>query len=133
MAAVLLVILATAAGCRDARRTGKVTGRVTLDGQPLSRGAVVFMSEDGSYTDSARIRASGDYEVPAAQVGMAKVAVILPRADGPPAPPPGKAPPKERTAAAAGDRFADPETSGIRYEVREGANTFDIALPPAGK
>ncbi|MDR1291202.1 MAG: hypothetical protein LBK06_08375 [Planctomycetaceae bacterium] len=47
---VMLIVLVVGVGCnRDSRRYAKVSGTVTIDGQPLSRGTIQFVPVADGY------------------------------------------------------------------------------------
>lgn len=114
----LSMSISLVAGCGESRKTAIVSGRVTLNGKLVQRGAVVFMAEDGSYSESARIRASGDYRANKAPLGQAKVAIVIPESPG-----------ADATPREVPESIGNPETSGIQFDVMEGENSFDITLP----
>jgi hypothetical protein len=60
---LFLLLLGLVAGCRSSSQTpGRITGRVTYNGQPVKAGNITFHSEDkGSYNSSLSL--DGSYEV----------------------------------------------------------------------
>lgn len=134
---LLAAPLATLLGC-GGPYDASVSGDVTLDGQPLTRGTVSFTPTAGGPPAYARIDGSGSYAVrtgrevglPAGEYSVTVVANEPPAAaqgeDGGP-PPAGKpiTPPWYRSA----------ETSGLRFQVEPGSNDIDLPLTtqaPAG-
>jgi hypothetical protein len=79
------------AGCGDPlNRGGDVHGRVTIDGEPVTAGNVLMVSEDGKWTGIGPINASGDYVVKEPPLGKVKIAVQTEMyRDAPPPPKPG--------------------------------------------
>lgn len=78
---LVVVCLGWTAGCGgDRLPLGRVTGTVTLDGEPLERAEIVFQPEDGrpSY---AKTDSQGSYELmfgadqPGAQIGRHRVMI----------------------------------------------------------
>ena len=59
----LLLSVALLAGCTEAEtRTGTVGGKVTLDGEPLESGTLLFMDDQGR-ADSAELGTGGTFEL----------------------------------------------------------------------
>jgi hypothetical protein len=67
------LIMLFAVGC--GRKTGTVTGTVTIDGEPLKGGNVTFARNDGQTTMSGTINEDGSYKVENVPVGTVKVCV----------------------------------------------------------
>jgi hypothetical protein len=142
---VLLLVLPALAGC--GKRTGFVSGKVTYQGRPLTSGSVTFHGADGR-TDSGSITPEGNYTVPQAPVGTAKVTVLVrpsrpgrlpqegPAKETPKHPGEGKAGkhPSAGPAAQAGrpqvipKKYEDPNQSGLTFTVTTGKQTIDIPL-----
>jgi hypothetical protein len=108
----------------------EVSGKVTLDGQPVGPGAVVFAPVDGqSNPADGAIQLDGSYFLKTSrEVGLkpgdykASVSVF----DQP------EVRPGERSMTPAKlvtpQKYADTETSGLQYTVEPGENTIDIEL-----
>jgi len=64
------------AGCGGQRRT-TVSGKVTLDSQPLEKGMIVFSVEDGKSTPVPAPIVNGEYEAKDVVMGANKVSVRL--------------------------------------------------------
>jgi hypothetical protein len=120
--------------------TGYVTGKVTYQGRPLTSGAVTFHGEDGR-VDSGPINSEGNYVVANAPSGTVKVTVVVrqvnqkavskrgPGAKSPTHPDQAKQPPAETAKPLIiPPRFADPNQSGLAYNVTGGKQTIDIPL-----
>lgn len=109
----------------------RVAGRVTLDGRPLETGAVQFFAEGGGPAVHGTIGVDGKFTL---RLGNASTAIPPGRytatvvAVSVPAPAVddsrGEALPVPITPA----RYGDVSTSGLTYELREGANTIEIPL-----
>jgi len=147
----LLVVLPALAGCGPAR--GTLSGRVLYRGQPVPGGWVTFRPADpAANTVHALIDPDGRYE---ATLPVGDVAISVDNREwAPPAPPlgsivppqahlPPEAQPKAGAAAEAPkggrerlpggylpipEKYADADTSGLRYAVRRGADTYQIEL-----
>src|SRR5262245_22536141 len=136
-ALALLLLAAALAGCGKPR--GDISGRVLLDGKPVTVGSnkVSFHAADGSVTHCTA-DPDGSYELKGVSVGDGKFTVqslppppMLPAA-------PGKDGKMEviGKATAAGkaaklpERYKDPEKSGLTYTAQKGSQTFDLELKP---
>jgi len=121
---ILSIVLTDVGGCLsgDLPELAPVTGKVTLDGKPIKTGLISFVPDPARGTDGTpgigNIDENGTYrittlEADGAQVGFHKVrAYVL--AGGVPAIP---------------ERYLDPETSGLTFEVKAGQdNVFDVEL-----
>jgi hypothetical protein len=126
--AIALLLLLGAAGCGP--RLYPVSGKVTLsDGQPLTKGLVIFEGKEGDKLISARgdIQPDGSFRLGTHRPGdgapPGKYQVLIsPRANvDAPDPPPFN------------ERYTDFKTSGLTFEVTAGSNDFPIRLDRAGK
>ncbi|HEY1377337.1 MAG TPA: hypothetical protein VGF55_11115 [Gemmataceae bacterium] len=122
-----------ACGCSPA--TGSIAGKVTVGGKPVQSGNVSFVSKAGMvYTGG--IGADSSYQVDGVPPGEMTVLVI-----GPPPPqrPPAEigmgrkmasvtAPPPPTGGPTVDPKYGDAATSGLRYMVNPGPNTYDIPL-----
>lgn len=118
-------------GCGKAN-VASVNGTVKFQGKPVAAGVICFQTA-GGVTTSGNLDA-GEYRIRELPVGPAKITVqsLMPaptmvRADqaatAVPRPP---VPPYEPVPA----RYLDFEKSKLQYEVKSGANTFNIDLNP---
>jgi hypothetical protein len=117
------------AGCNRSSQESQVSGRVTLDGDQIGPGTVVFAPLEGGKPATGSIEKDGSYLLNTSrEVGLAagkyKVAISvreLPenvkRSDQPP-------PGKLRIPG----KYEQITTSGLEYEVAPGRNTIDIDL-----
>ncbi|MEY4396052.1 MAG: hypothetical protein RL595_3301 [Planctomycetota bacterium] len=114
-------------------------GSVTYDGKPVPMALIVVRSETA--TADARIVEPGKYKVPSVPIGKVKIAVdtdamrgeLMSRSmaqayKGPGGQSSAEAGKKLSFIAVPG-KFADPDSSGITFEIKKGANTFDIVIP----
>lgn len=114
-------------------------GSVTYDGKPVPMALIVVRSETA--TADARIVEPGKYKVPSVPIGKVKIAVdtdamrgeLMSRSmaqayKGPGGQSSAEAGKKVSFIAVPG-KFADPDSSGITFEIKKGANTFDIVIP----
>src|SRR5262245_11423399 len=82
----LMLMLSMLVGCGGTKPTGKITGKVTVNGKAVTGGAVTFYSEAGR-VDSGAIQPDGQYTIAQAPVGDVTATVVSaqPRASRPPA------------------------------------------------
>jgi hypothetical protein len=124
------------AGCTPSD-VGRVAGTVTLGGQPLAQGSVVFQDDTGAISVNANLSSDGRYELrtydkAGLPPGTYRVAVTsqtvgdgeTPLMDGPPS-----------TSASSAPlvplRYQDVLTSGLTATVQAGSNPpFDFDLMP---
>jgi hypothetical protein len=125
-----LMCLAFPLSCSRSDFESRVSGRVTLDGNPIGPGSLVFVPEGGETNPAnGAIQPDGSYELKTAnteglRAGKYKVSVtILDQPD---------VPPGERSYIVAKSRipskYNDITTSGLEFEVAPGSNTIDIPL-----
>lgn len=57
----LAVLMLPALGCGEARKEVKVTGKVTVDGVPIEKGAITFLSDANDGPSSGGIITNGEY------------------------------------------------------------------------
>jgi hypothetical protein len=122
--------LAIVFGCSGSAFESRVAGTVTLDGQPIGPGFLVFapVADDTNPANGA-IQTDGTYELKTANdaglnAGKYKVSVtVLDQPD---------VPPGERSFVVAKSRipekYSDMTTSGLEFDVESGDNTIDIPL-----
>ena len=127
---LLLAGIIAAAGCSGSGMESEVSGKVTLDGQPVGPGAVVFAPVDGqSNPADGAIQLDGSYFLKTSrEVGLkpgdykASVSVF----DQP------EVKPGERSMIPAKlvtpQKYADTENSGLQYTVEPGENIINIDL-----
>lgn len=116
---------------------GTVSGKVTYSGQPVPQGCIVTFLGANGLTGSGVTDGSGNYRISMRDgrnvlAGGYKVSV------SPPPPPPisdeeamklsmaGK--PTVQEVKEVPEKYRNPESSPLSFEVMEGDNTFDIAL-----
>jgi hypothetical protein len=117
--------VAALSGCGSSPRMGTVSGKVTLQGQPLAAGTVQFTNEKLGAGASGVLDATGTYRVETPLPTGQYEVMILP----PPPPAPhemNKAATLPRSSIPA--KFQNPKTSGLTATLQEGANSADFAL-----
>jgi hypothetical protein len=127
MRASVLVMLVVLGGCGFGRgpaaRVGEVTGKVSFEKQPLAGGTVTFIGADGKEVKSA-IGRNGTYHIVGVSVGTARIGIISSTRA-----PKGLGGAKQKFVVIP-ERYDSPETSGLSYNVKEGAQEHDIELVP---
>jgi hypothetical protein len=134
------------AGCGPAAPpTGTVSGLVTYKGQPLTAGTVTFRNDDkGLVAGGLLLGSDGRYELLSGgrkQIPVGEYTVVI-------SPPetylPNAAEQEAGTASSPAPTPADvlrqipkkyraPQTSGLKFTVNPGSNTFDIDMQDAAK
>lgn len=117
-------------GCRGDRLEALVAGKITLDGQPIGPGIATFVPVDGSRNPGiGDINPDGSYAVRTSRTqgmlaGEYKVAVQVYQQPN--------LKPGERAMTRPNlvhpDKYASPDTSGLKYTVERGRNTINIEL-----
>ena len=130
----MLVMVSAVVGCgQGALSTGKVSGKVTLRGKPITQGKVTFLPEKGPVA-SGELGSGGVYTLVTYQSGDGAIigncsisitpptqAAPLPGVNIPPPPPPRP----EVTIPKKYHRF---DTSGLKRKVESTDNVFDFEL-----
>jgi hypothetical protein len=122
--------LAAWSGCSGSDFESQVSGTVTLDGEPIGPGFLVFVPESGGTNPAnGAIQPDGSYELKTANAaglhpGEYKVSVtILDQPD---------VPPGERSYEVAKSRiptkYNEINSSGLEFDVEPGSNSIDIVL-----
>ena len=129
VAAVLAGSVGTA-GCGNASGPpmGTVQGQVTFQGKPVQEGVVTLYSSEMGIGISEDLSGDGTYKTQQPiQVGEYVVTVFPPSE-----PPPVEASPVtvRREFRDIPERYRDARKSGLRLEVSEGTNSFDIEMTP---
>ncbi len=136
LVALMLAVSLSGCGIGGEAGTVPVTGTVTLDGQPVDGAAVAFIGNGGARLATTQTDSAGKFTVRAAAgknaVTIAKAApeaaAAAPVGDGlmpseaelarMPPPPKPAFPPK----------YADPNTSGLAFDVKDGMPSIDLAV-----
>jgi hypothetical protein len=109
------------AGCGD--KTTTVTGKVSLDGQPVEAGFVILYGPTGACVSTGII--DGTYEVHNPPRGNVTVVV----SDGAEPPRPGAtATRQQQRPGSIPPRYQSKQTSPLKLELKEGPNSFDVEL-----
>jgi hypothetical protein len=131
----VLALAFVAAGCGPS--VGDISGTVTYNGQTLGSGTVQFNGTNATATSG--IAADGTYTITKMPVGPVQIAVeTIPPPPGTPQDGGGKitggsmsvqgAPPPPGKYVPIPDKYKDPRTAGLSYEVKSGKQLHDIPL-----
>jgi hypothetical protein len=120
------LLLFAVAGCGGSQ--GRVSGQVTLDGQPLTKGDISFSPVADGVVASGQIDSGGNYSLKvgtsaAIPPGSYRVTVV---AVEPVAPTPEH--PEPLPTLLTPKKYNNPATSELSAEVKAGSNTFNFDL-----
>ncbi|MBL8850505.1 MAG: hypothetical protein JNG89_12565 [Planctomycetaceae bacterium] len=124
---LIAVALVGAWGCGPSEpevELAKVTGTVTLDGQKVTGGRVIFFNASG-YSATADISADGVYT---AETALGETEVFINHREPDITPPDGRAGMPMPGKSLVPDKYADGKTSGLKLTVQSGDNPFDIEM-----
>lgn len=123
-------LLVVFSGCRGDRLEALVTGTISLDGKPIGPGIATFVPVDGSRNPGiGDINPDGSYTVRTSRTqgmlaGEYKVAVQVYQQPN--------LKPGERAMTRPNlvhpDKYASPDTSGLKYTIERGRNTINLEL-----
>ncbi len=121
----LLTSMCWMMGCGPAEKpTGSVSGKVTYNGEPLTKGSVLFVNEETGIGASGQLDTSGTYTIASIRTGEYQVAIQPPPAPSPDEMEEGAQPEKLDIP----EKYLSPQTSGLTATVTEGENTADFEL-----
>jgi hypothetical protein len=122
-------VLLHCGGCNRSSQESQVSGHITLDGNPIGPGTVVFAPVDGVKPATGSVNDDGHYRLNTSReaglaAGRYQVAVSIrelpqnvKRGDRPP---PGR--------LLIPEKYEQSSSSGLEYQVEPGDNTIDIEL-----
>lgn len=131
---LLSVGMLISAGCGSGEilpETAPVSGKATLDGKPLTSGTVTFHPEGPGNPGYAEIKEDGSFEVTTYELRdgavLGRHIVTVEVFDGGPdgLPP---LPGAEEESSMVPSKYGSPETSPLRFEVKQGTNTAPLPL-----
>lgn len=129
---ILAAALAAASGCGSGG-TGIVSGKVTVDGKPVTHGTIFFVSEVGKKDAFAAGIIEGDYTSEPMPVGGTKIYIVS--REVPPGGPGGGGNDLQKSSPKASpkvikvpERYGSPETSGLTYDVVKGDQNKNFEL-----
>lgn len=120
--AVLLAMTVFCAGCSESPKDAKVSGQVTLDGNPLSS-AVILLEDRASGAGGTAVIENGSFSFPTS-LPTGKYAVAL---QPPPPPAPHESSPTPIQTKLP-RHLTRPETSGLEAELTPGENALDFKV-----
>jgi hypothetical protein len=105
-----------------------LTGKVTLDGQPLPTAVITFISTEGGTSGYANVEPNGKYVAKSGsdtglRPGNYRISVVANRPEVITDRKEAKTPQPITPA-----RYADPATSGFEYKLSESGGTYDLDL-----
>jgi len=114
-------------GCGSSQGpTGDVAGTLTLRGEPVGQGAVVFFKPVGVPAGVAKLTPAGTFQLDRAiPVGQYQVAVQPPAEEAPAG---AEDPNREKTLKDIPPKYWSEATSGFTAEVKEGDNAFTFDM-----
>src|SRR5262245_25758246 len=139
-ASVALFLALGCGGGVERPKMGKVSGKVVVKGQPLTKRLVTFVPGVGAATDAATATTNSDgtYRLTTfddgdgAIVGDHNVTVMSkeddPLAKGEGMPTPDQIAKAKKPKSLIPEKYAELGKSGLRFSVKEGSNTIDIPL-----
>lgn len=136
--AILGVLMAVAClpggGCQPSEVLGRVSGKVTFKGQPVSPALINFSNREKGVNILAEINADGSYRVtmakgPGLPLGGYKV-TINPPLDDVPLGPLQSPLPRNRKFENIPKRYRHLETTPLNLDIQEGENAFDVEMTP---
>jgi hypothetical protein len=121
------------AGCGSGEVRGRIAGKITFQGTPLSEGLVFFSNNDKGIHMSGDVKADGAYEIITAKgaglpLGVYQVCVRPPLEPLPTGAM--LAAPKPKKHPNIPEKYRAYETSGLTLTVKDGNNPFDIDMRP---
>jgi hypothetical protein len=126
----LLAIAAIVCGCSSSEFQSDVSGTVTLDGQPVGPGTVVFAPpEKGSNPATGTVQVDGSYFLKSNRTrglhpGHYRASVSITHQDPIPAGQRSTVPAKLISP----QKYSEPATSGLEFDVAPGTQTIDLQL-----
>ena len=124
--AFVAVLLAGLSGCGSREPTGDVAGTLTLRGEPVTQGSIVFFEKVGVPAGVAELTPTGQFELERPiPVGKYQVAFQPPPDEAPAG---AAAPNRETPLQEVPPKYWSETTSGFTAEVKEGENTFTFDM-----
>jgi hypothetical protein len=125
---VLLTCLVSVlfAGCEERVATGKVQGKVTLDGAAYADASVVFISPDSGQAASADIQPDGTFTVETPLPVGSYVVFLTPKSAA--SAEAGDQPVEESVDESVPEKYWNEATSDIKVKIIEGQNDVPVEL-----
>lgn len=123
-----VIWLAILVGCGGPHES-YVAGSVTLDGEALPGGTIMFHPQAGGPLVTGTIQEDGSYKLATgATAGLAPGRYVVTVRSFTQIPAPGMTPAQLEAISRAPGRYAEAATSGFSYEIQAGANSIDIEM-----
>lgn len=127
---IACVFLFPMLGCNLSPSQGVVKGTISVEGKPITRGLITFMSEVGNHDVFNAAIIDGKFETSPIPCGPTKI-VIVPTTQ--PAPDPGgsdllKRAPRVNSSMEVPAVYQTAESTPLTFKVEKGENTFDRDL-----
>ena len=127
-----LLTICLLAGCGsgvEAKKTGTVSGKITVEGKPLTQGCVGFVSSTIGASAGGDLREDGTYTLDGpVPVGEYRVFLTPPGLGDTPPGVESEQPQQELKGVP--EKYLEEETTDLTATVKEGENTFDFDLKP---
>lgn len=132
---LFLALLVPLTGGCGSGGTGTVSGKITVNGQPLARGMITFLSDVGKQDSFNASIEKGEYKTDPIPAGKARInitgAMIAPAAaEGKGGNDLQPAPVRAAKTPEVPAKYGSWETSGLSIDVKRGENTFSMDLKP---
>ena len=125
-----ILVVGNTAGCRAKKLiTVTVTGKVTVDGEPIEKGSIMFMAEDGQTATGGGAILNGTYtaEVPPGKkrvlVSGGKVVGTEPLYEGVP-----DSPTREKLVSVTSTQYNHKETTDLEADITGKTENLDFDL-----
>jgi hypothetical protein len=124
---VLQAVTMAIVGCgASAKPQGKISGKVSFQGNPVTAGEINLFQKSTGTAVTAPLDSSGNFTVPVPMdTGTYSISIIPPR---PKQLPPGT-PPEELPPFPVPIKYQDPAQSDLTKEVTKGDNKLEIVIP----
>jgi hypothetical protein len=126
-ASAFLSFILCLSGCTKAPATA--SGKVSLDGQPLSSGSISFIPNAGGAIAQGTIQSNGNYRLQTGtDAGLQPGEYLVTVAATKPLPPAAPNAPEPLPELLTPKKYNAKETTDLKCTVKGGANTFDFDL-----
>ena len=131
--ATLLLLATATTGCQKPELLGKVSGKVTFQGQPVSEGLVLLVNAEQGIHLTAKLGEDGSFDVKSVSgaglpPGTYQIAITPPRVEFPIDPT--EAPPIIQEHPNIPGKYHNAARSGLTLVVKEGENRLDVDMTP---
>ena len=119
-------------GCKQPEKLGKIGGKVTFQGKPVTEGMVLFSCIAKGVNMTAPLKEDGSYEIIMAKGAGLPLGSYMVSVSPPPVfyPIGTKAPPQPKQYPNIPAKYRNNQTSGLTMNIEDGENVFDIDMQP---